>query len=481
MTYHLLRRQILLKAFKLFDLLIMAFSFALATSVVYYRFDTISFEQFLSMRIKVRNFALFLGFVVVWHILFSLLGLYHSRRLSTRWSETVDVMKATFLGSTLIFLAGLILNLIMITPAFIMVFWAASTAITILSRLGLRYALEWFRHRGRNLRYMLTVGTNPRAVEFARKIEKKSELGYHLIGFVDEEWAGISEFEKTGFALVSNFSELPVYLRDHVVDEVVISLPMKSFYDETSRIIALCEEQGVIVRFLSDIFNVKLGKVEAVQLEGNSMITVSTGAMKGFPILVKRVMDFIASLILLTILAPFFFIIVLLIKLTSPGTAFFVQERIGLNKRRFRLYKFRTMVSSAEKKLAELEDLNEVSGPVFKIKNDPRITRVGKFLRETSIDELPQLFNVLKGDMSLVGPRPLPVRDYNGFDEDWHRRRFSVRPGITCLWQINGRSNVSFDHWMKLDMEYIDKWNLILDLKILLKTIPAVIHGSGAI
>jgi lipopolysaccharide/colanic/teichoic acid biosynthesis glycosyltransferase len=159
---------------------------------------------------------------------------------------------------------------------------------------------------------------------------------------------------------------------------------------------------------------------------------------------------------------------------------FFAQERVGLNKRRFRLYKFRTMIPDAERKLAELECFNELSGPVFKIKNDPRITPIGKFLRKTSIDELPQLYNVLIGDMSLVGPRALPVRDYNGFDQDWHRRRFSVRPGITCLWQVNGRNNVPFDKWMELDLEYIDNWSLWLDLKILLKTIPAVVSGYGA-
>jgi len=139
------------------------------------------------------------------------------------------------------------------------------------------------------------------------------------------------------------------------------------------------------------------------------------------------------------------------------------------------------MVADAEQKLYEIEHRNEVSGPVFKIKDDPRITRTGRFLRKTSIDELPQLFNVLKGDMSLVGPRPLPVRDYNGFDQDWHRRRLSVRPGITCLWQINGRCSIPFEKWMELDMEYIDRWSLWLDFKILVKTIPAVLNGSGAI
>ena len=183
---------------------------------------------------------------------------------------------------------------------------------------------------------------------------------------------------------------------------------------------------------------------------------------------------------LLIFFSPLFFIITLVIKLTSNGPIFFVQERVGLNKRRIPVYKFRTMVPNAEKMLAQLEGLNEVSGPVFKIMNDPRVTPVGKFLRRTSIDELPQLLNVLKGEMSLVGPRPLPVRDYEGFNEDWQRRRFSVRPGITCLWQVNGRSGVSFDKWMELDIQYLDKWSLWLDLKILAKTIPAVLKGSGA-
>ena len=180
------------------------------------------------------------------------------------------------------------------------------------------------------------------------------------------------------------------------------------------------------------------------------------------------------------LLSPLFLLTALAVKATSPGPVFFVQERVGLSKRSFRLYKFRTMVSEAEELQAELEAFNEVSGPVFKIKDDPRITRVGRLLRKTSIDELPQLINVVKGDMSLVGPRPLPLRDYRGFDQDWQRRRFSVRPGITCLWQVNGRSDVSFENWMKLDMTYIDSWSLWLDIQILVKTIPAVIRGSGA-
>ena len=186
------------------------------------------------------------------------------------------------------------------------------------------------------------------------------------------------------------------------------------------------------------------------------------------------------SAIALLSLAPVMLIIAVLIRLRSPGPVFFLQDRMGLNKRRFRLYKFRTMVPDAEKQIAQLEHLNEVSGPVFKIRNDPRVTPLGRFLRKTSLDELPQLINVLMGDMSLVGPRPLPVRDYESFNTAWHRRRFSVKPGITCLWQVMGRNSIPFEQWMALDMQYIDQWSLLLDLQILVKTIPAVLKGSGA-
>jgi len=210
------------------------------------------------------------------------------------------------------------------------------------------------------------------------------------------------------------------------------------------------------------------------------VISFYTGGMHGWSVVVKRTLDFCLSYVLLVLLSPLLLVTGLLIKVTSLGPIFFAQERVGLNKRRFRLYKFRTMIAEAEQKFSEVEHLNEVSGPVFKIKDDPRITAIGKFLRRTSIDELPQLFNVLKGDMSLVGPRPLPLRDVDGFGKDWQRRRFSVRPGITCLWQVNGRSDLPFENWMELDMEYIDEWSLWLDFKILAQTIPAVLRGSGA-
>lgn len=475
-----IRRQILMVAFKFSDSLIMIFSFILATIMVSYRMDTISLEQFLHMRIKIANFALFLGLLLLWHIIFSVFGLYRSKRFSSFKREIKDIVKATSLGTFAIYILSLLFHIEMVNPVFLISFWTASTFITVFTRLVLRYTLNLIRRQGRNLRYLLIVGTNSRAVQFARKIESRPELGYVISGFVDVDWKECDEFQKTGYSLVADFNGFTEFIRNNVVDEVLISLPVKSYYQETTRIVNACEKQGILVRHLSNIFDTKPANSKVKYFEGESFVSNYTGSMAGWQMIVKGMLDKILSAVLLLLLSPLFLLTTILIKTTSPGPVFFIQERVGLNKRRFRLYKFRTMVKDAEKKQAELEDLNEASGAVFKIKNDPRITTMGKFLRKLSIDELPQLINVLKGDMSLVGPRPLTVRDYNGFDRDWHRRRFSVRPGITCLWQVKGRHSVSFDKWMELDLEYIDQWSLFLDLRILIRTISAVLKGSGA-
>jgi len=297
---------------------------------------------------------------------------------------------------------------------------------------------------------------------------------------VDESWAGNSGFAEHGRTIVANLDEFPNYLRERVIDEVAIALPMKSFYSQAARIVAQCQEHGVIVRVLTNIFDLQKGQARNSHVDRIAVATFGPTTSEGWPKIGKRVLDVTVSFLLLLALAPVFIVAAILIRLESRGPVFFVQDRVGLNKRLFRMFKFRTMVSDAEKKQAQLEALNEADGPVFKIKNDPRITRVGKYLRKTSIDELPQLLNVLKGDMSLVGPRPLPVRDYQGFDEDWVRRRFSVPPGITCLWQVGGRSDLSFKEWMELDLQYIDQWSFWLDLKLIAKTIPAVLKGAGA-
>jgi exopolysaccharide biosynthesis polyprenyl glycosylphosphotransferase len=474
------RRQILIKAFMLFDLGILAVSYMVAAVRIWHLTAFNSFASFISMRVKVLNILLFLGLFYSWHVIFSAFGLYRSRRLGDRSQEAMDVLKATSAAALVLGVVAAIFRLQMTTPAFIVLFWGVASSLIFSCRWILRTFLRWARLHGRNLRQMLIVGTNSRTIEFARTLEGKPELGYHLIGFVDEEWSGAQEFRKDGRAIISDLEHLSGFLREHIVDEVTIGLPMKSFYTQAAQIVAMCQEQGVIVRVLTSIFDFQPEWANGRLLDEMAVTTFGSSVFEGWPLIFKRLLDIIVSAILLILLAPIFLIVAILVKLDSPGPIFFVQERVGLNKRKFRIYKFRTMIANAEQRQAEVECLNEADGPVFKIKDDPRVARVGKFLRKASIDELPQLLNVLSGEMSLVGPRPLPIRDYKGFDQDRLRRRFSVRPGITCLWQVNGRSSLSFHDWMRLDMRYIDNWSFWLDLEILAKTIPAVLRGSGA-
>ena len=476
----LTRRYILSSLFRAFDLVLLVLSLVAAAAPTLRRAGATSPADFLSIQMPVRNFVLLLVLVAIWYGLFSLFGLYESRRLLGKSTEARDVLKATSLGTLALFAAGAIFHLSLVQPQLLAVFWLVSTGATVLSRRVLRRVLEQIRLRGLNIRRLLIVGTNARAIKLAEILETQRALGYRIVGFVDREWMGTEELRKTGMRRVCDFEGFASFVRDNVVDEVVITLPMNSFYPEASRIAAICEEQGIITHFLSNLFDLKLAQFKQGPLDIDSLITLNAGAPQSWASLTKRAEDIAISLLCLVTFAPVLVVTAILVKLTSRGPVFFVQKRVGLNKRTISVYKFRTMVTGAEQRIAEVEHLNEMSGPVFKIKNDPRLTKLGKYLRKTSIDELPQFFNVLRGDMSLVGPRAMAVRDFEKFDQDWHRRRFSVRPGITCLWQVNGRNTVPFERWMELDMEYIDQWSLWLDLQILVKTIPAVLRGTGA-
>jgi exopolysaccharide biosynthesis polyprenyl glycosylphosphotransferase len=474
------RRQILLKMFMLLDPSLLTLSFLVAAIRIWQLTGFTSFAAFFSMRIKLSNLVVFLSLFYCWHLIFSVFGLYGSRRLADRKEEAVVVLKATSAGALALGFLAAFFRVRMITPALIAMFWIVGTLTIILARLVLREFLKRARIHGRNLRHLLIVGTNARALEFASAIESRPELGYHLIGFADQPWIGNREFQKNGKSIVSDLEHFPAFLRECVIDEVAIALPMKSFYSEAAQIVAQCQEQGVIVRVLANLFETRKRWVNNSHIGGMDIATFSPHSSEGWPMVCKRLLDICVSAVLLVLLAPIFLLVAFLIKLDGSGPVFFVQDRVGLNKRRFRMCKFRTMAGDAEKRQSELESLNEADGPVFKIKDDPRITRLGRYLRKASVDELPQLLNVLKGDMSLVGPRPLPLRDYQGFEQDWVRRRFSVRPGITCLWQVNGRSSLSFKEWMELDLHYIDHWSFWLDVKLIAKTIPAVWKGVGA-
>ena len=274
--------------------------------------------------------------------------------------------------------------------------------------------------------------------------------------------------------------QLNSVIAHHPVDEVLVALPMNKYGPLVETIVRHCEEQGIIVRVRTETFNLQVARSYVDELQGVPVTTIQSGPADSWQLVMKRLIDIAGSAALLLAFAPLFAIVTLLIRLDSPGPIFFAQERVGFNKRRFRMLKFRTMVDGSDQQQHMLEHLNEVEGPVFKIKNDPRITRLGQFLRRFSIDELPQLINVFRGEMSFVGPRPLPVRDVARIDAQWHKRRFSIKPGITCLWQVSGRSNIGFNEWVRLDLDYIDKWSLGLDILILLRTIPAVFKGPGA-
>ena len=474
------KRRLLMVALKLFDMSLLVGSFLLATAFSAYLHHGPSLREVLSMRVKIANFAIFIGIVLAWHAVFTMTGMYGSKRLASHRAVARDALKAVTWCTLSLEAATALFSISVIGPRFLVIFWVASAALMLGGRLLLRKYLSSVRRRGQNLRYMLILGTNARALEFAHTIEARPELGYRILGFVDDDWPGFGEFQNSARTLACNFKALPDYLRHNVVDEIANYLPLRSFYEHSAEVAMLCEMHGMILRFHSDIFGLKTGRSEGGEFNGSHYITYNSAVRNAWPLIVKRSVDVMVSALLLVLLAPLLMAVTLLIKWTSEGPIFFLQERLGYNKRRFLIYKFRTMVPNAEKLLSELEALNEATGPVFKIKKDPRITPIGRILRRTSIDELPQLINVLKGDMSLVGPRPLPVRDYAGFNEDWQRRRFSTRPGITCLWQVSGRSAIGFDQWMRLDMQYLDEWSLWLDLKILARTIPAVLKGSGA-
>ena len=421
---------------------------------------------------------------VCWHVSLVLTGAYRSYRGISFKDQAAALAK----GATVATLCVAVWLFAKLEPARLTfgsvtiqlaLFWVFTTASFFFTRLVGRLSMLAFRRRGRNLRSVLIVGSNERAVAVAEKLNADRNLGYQLIGFVDDFWHFDESPARYKELLIGGLNGLLDLLRCMAIDEVVIALPIASNYRLIEQIIDWCSQQGIRVAFEASLFqNSRPPFAGDEGLDG--MMTLYDATPAQLTASAKRIIDLAISGCALLLLSPVLAAIAIGIKFTSPGPVFFLQERLGLGKRRFKIFKFRTMVIDAESILKNLEHLNQSGGPTFKLDRDPRITGYGAFLRRSSLDELPQLLNVFFGDMSLVGPRPLPLRDYEGFSEDWHRRRFSVRPGITCIWQITGRSSITFDKWMELDMDYIDRWSLWLDLTILLRTIPAVIRGSGA-
>jgi exopolysaccharide biosynthesis polyprenyl glycosylphosphotransferase len=390
---------------------------------------------------------------------------YNRPPLGARWATIWPLFKSCVITSIGLVLVMWVFNFL--TPrGMIGFFWVISFSLVYLKEELVRWTLQSRFAQSQFKRRFILVGTER---EIARM---RRELKAHPGDNVEVS----AEF---------NLIETPVQqivslLHDHSVFGVILSAKHTNF-EQVEYVIRACELEGIEVWLIADFFSTQISRTSLDELVGRPLLIFRTTPEASWHNLAKQFLDFFGALFLLVLLSPVFLAIAIAIKLASPGPVFFRQKRSGLNGSPFTLYKFRTMVTNAEQFKQELEAMNEMSGPVFKITNDPRVTRIGTFLRKFSLDELPQLFNVLRLEMSLVGPRPLPVDEVRRFDNLAHRRRLSVKPGLTCLWQISGRNQISdFKEWVRLDLEYIDHWTFWLDLKILLLTIPAVLRGTGA-
>jgi len=414
--------------------------------------------------------------LAIWTFLLVTREAYTSRRTVALAMEVWQVVQVVGAGILTLAAAGWLLRLDFVSRPFLLLFGAINLTFLLAEKILLRLSARHIRGRGLNYRSLLIVGINPRSEEVARIIEEHPHWGLNLLGFVAPN--GSCPETVNGLPVLGRADDLPSILQRLVVDEVIFVLSRRQL-DEFEESFLLCSELGIRARVALYFPHMK-ARVVLEELEGIPLLTFTNTPGALFPLFIKWLADAIVSTVLLAVLSPLLLLIGLAVWLSSKGPMLYTQQRCGLNGRRFTLYKFRTMSVGADERLDEVAHLNEVNGPAFKAKRDPRVTALGRWLRRWSFDELPQLVNVLKGEMSLVGPRP-PIPSEVEHYERWQRRRLSMKPGITGLWQVSGRAGIDdFDDWIALDLRYIDQWSLWLDLKILLKTIPAVLFARGA-
>ena len=420
---------------------------------------------------------LLLAVVPIWSITLYLTGLYRDWRGQGRWKETWGIFKAVLISSLFLGFILFALKYQFVSRIFILLFALFDFFLVIAARTSIRTIILFSNRKIERFRMILIVGTEERALSLAQNIEKHKDLGLRILGFVSTG-DGSPPQKLNGYPVLGSAKDLPQLLEREVVDEVIFAISQEELKNMGDLFLS-CEERGITARLAINFFPHVIAKTHLEELDGLPLLTFTTTPKNELLLLLRRIFDFVGSIILILILSPVFLLITLAIGLDSRGPAIYRQVRCGLNGRRFTFYKFRSMVQGAETRKGDLLAHNLMDGPVFKMKNDPRVTRVGRFLRKTSLDELPQLFNVLRGDMSFVGPRP-PIPEEVEKYEGWQRRRLSMKPGITGLWQVSGRNQIDFQQWMKLDLEYIDNWSMWLDFKILIKTILVVLLRKGA-
>lgn len=470
----------LIRAMRLLD---QAALITTALGVIYFRpgLQIFSGRKLIAVPGTIGNSLAILVLVLGWFAIFDYCVRYKGDRLVTLRAQLKSLFKASTLTAFWFLLVSAFFSVESVGIEGVAIFWMVVTVFGILSRVGLKLFLTKARRSGFNYRYLLIVGTNSRSAELAAKIENRPELGYKLVGYVaeSEESKQVWDEKQGRWQILGLVEDLRGLLETERVDEMLVCLSVEAKFRTVAKIIADARDLGIVLRIVPDASEgVVLKKLHIEEFENEFVITFFREQLL-LQLLVKRLIDVSVSVLVLVLLSPLMALVAILIRMSSPGPVFFAQDRVGMNQRRFRLYKFRSMVIDADERKKELAHLNELDGPAFKMANDPRITRIGRIIRKTSIDELPQLFNVIIGEMSLVGPRP-PLPDEVSKYQWLFRRRLSVKPGITCLWQVSGRSRTTFDEWMTLDKQYVENWSLLLDLKILLMTIPAVLFCRGA-
>jgi exopolysaccharide biosynthesis polyprenyl glycosylphosphotransferase len=466
---------------KVVDILITGFSFIAAYFIKRHLLP----EGLSNLSNDPNYYIVLLLIVIAWYISFKWMGMYMSYRQQAFWQFFVVILKSCFMGMALVGIAMYLTRIQGVSRLLMGIFFILDICLLTLFKYIIFKTLEKIRSDGFNTRNILIVGSEDRACQVIEAVEKFKATGYRVLGCFELEEESLGKTVCGDHKVIGLIRDLEAYLRNNIVDELIFAMPLKKI-KHGDRYMVMAESMGIKVRIIPDWeLHYLMYRPDIATIQFEEFLGVYNMALQSTPqnegkLLIKNVFDVISAAFLILILSPFFIAIGLAIKIFSKGPVLYKQERLGMNGRHFQVYKFRTMVKNADELLKELAEMNEADGPVFKIKNDPRIIPyVGSFLRKTSLDELPQLFNVLRGEMSLVGPRPPIPKEVDEYSV-WHRRRLSMKPGMTCLWQIAPRRNdLSFEDWMKLDLKYIDTWSLFNDFKILVLTARAVLTGAG--
>ena len=459
-------RQIRMQIHQLMDACLFALSFWLAYKLRSNE-DVIDLFGLIPWNVPFETYVrLYLILIPAAPLILEGAGFYARAPFCSRRSTAWILLKGCFFTTIGLVLAMFLFRIPPVARGVVVWFGLISFGLVFAKEEALRRLATTRVARSQYRRRVILVGTRPETARMEQELRAKSEEEVEILDHLD-----LNE------APVQRLVEL---LHEHSVNGVILSA-RHAYFEQVEAAVQACELEGVEAWLVADFFKTQISHTSFDDFYGWPVLVFRSTPESSWPRVTKQLIDFAGAVAGLVVLSPLFAVIAVVIKRTSPGPVFFRQQRSGINGQPFTLYKFRTMVTNAEQLKHELAAMNEMKGPVFKVTNDPRVTPIGKFLRKYSFDELPQLYNVLRGEMSLVGPRPLPVDEVKRFNDLAHRRRLSVKPGLTCLWQISGRNNVTdFRDWVRLDLEYIDHWSLWLDLNILWRTLPAVFAGTGA-